>query len=61
MWKRHDSPAESRDRSTVATATMLLAVALMGTLTTAGCGNSDTPTGDGPPAPEIPALADPPP
>jgi hypothetical protein len=40
---------------------MLLALALMGTVTMAGCGNSDAPTGDDPPDPEIPALADPPP
>jgi len=61
MWKRHDSPAKSRDRSTGTTAVMLLAVALVGTLTMAGCGNSDAPTGADPPDPEIPALADPPP
>jgi len=60
MWKIHDSPAEGRDRSTVATAAMLALVALLGTLTLAGCG-SDGPTGDDTPDPETPVLADPPP
>ena len=62
MWKMHDSPAEGRDHGTVAKATTLGLVALMGTLTFAGCGNSDGPTGDDTPdPPETPALADPPP
>ena len=60
MWKRTEGPATSRDRSIVAAATLAL-VALLGTLTVAGCGGSDTPTDDAPPVPETPALADPPP
>ena len=61
MLKRHAGPAECRDRSTLATAAMLLGVALVGTLTMAGCGNSDAPTGGDPPdPPETPSLADPP-
>ncbi|MCK5448459.1 MAG: hypothetical protein KAJ43_09960, partial [Gemmatimonadetes bacterium] len=60
MWKRHDSLAEGRDRSTVTTAAMLALVALLGALTLAGCG-SDGPTGNDTPDPETPVLADPPP
>ena len=60
-WKRTEGPAASRDRSAVAMAATLALVALLGTLTMAGCGGSDAPTGDDPSVPETPALADPPP
>jgi hypothetical protein len=60
MWKRHDAPAVSRDRSLSATAGAVLAiVALTGTLALAGCG-SDSPA-EPDPGPDPVPLADPPP